>query len=93
MELNHERLNRSDLRNAIDKARRVKCFVRRIGQRIYQVITPKDHRYTVRANTTGGLRYLLCNCPAGSINKPCYHIIGVAHLDSALTGYGQRGNA
>jgi hypothetical protein len=76
-----------NIRNAISKARKVKCFVRQINTRVYQVVTPKGRSYTVRAEMSDGLRYLVCNCAAGAANMGCYHLIPVALLDTALTGY------
>lgn len=79
----------SRIQNAIEKARRVRCHVRRVAGRTYESVTPKGHRYTVRCEERAGQRFVICNCAAGAVNQPCYHIIGVAMLDTAITGYGQ----
>jgi hypothetical protein len=78
-----------NLQNAINKAKKVKCFAKHIGNRRYLVVTPQNHRYTVRMEMHDGLRYAICNCAAGSKNMACYHIVGAAALDTALTGYVQ----
>lgn len=70
--------------NAVQKARQAKCHARSLGGRRYEVTTPRGHRYTVRCEQRDGQRYALCNCAAGIANQPCYHIIGVALLDTAI---------
>ena len=72
------------LRNAAAKARRAKCHVKQIGPRTYASVTPAGHRYTVRCEDRAGQRYVVCNCAAGAACQPCYHIIGVALLDTAI---------
>lgn len=79
--------NESTIQKAAAKAKRVKCFARRTGERRYEIVTPRMHRYTVRFVMTGGVRYGICNCAAGSHNVFCYHLIPAALLDTALTGY------
>lgn len=78
------------IQNAIAKARRAKCHVRRLSGRTYEVLTPKGRRYTVRCDEHDGERYIACNCKAGAASQPCYHIIGVALLDTALVGAPRR---
>ncbi len=73
------------MQNAVRKAKQAKCHVRSMGGRCYEVVTPRGHRYTVRCETHSGLRYAICNCAAGTSNQPCYHIIGVALVDTALS--------
>ena len=53
------------IKNAIAKARQVKCHVRRLTGRTYEVVTPKRHTYTVRCEDRAGQRYIICNCAAG----------------------------
>jgi hypothetical protein len=72
------------IQNAIAKAKQAKCHVRRLVGRTYEVLTPKGRRYTVRCDEHEGARYVVCNCKAGATGQPCYHIIGVALLDTAL---------
>ncbi len=72
------------LENAAAKARRAKCHVRRIGVRTYESVTPRGHRYTVRCEDRAGQRFVICNCAAGAAVQPCYHIIGVALVDTAI---------
>lgn len=75
------------LQNAFIKARKVKCRTHFIGDRSYQVVTPKGHRYIVRFEIRDGLRFGICNCAAGAADMACYHLVGAARLDSYLTGY------
>ncbi len=75
------------LTNAIRKASRVKCHVRPNANREYNITTPDKHKYIVKMRIHEGLRYAFCNCAAGSSGNACYHIIGAAIIDSALTGY------
>jgi hypothetical protein len=75
------------MENAVRKAKQAKCFVRSIGGRQYVVFTPLNRRYTVRFEVRDGQRFALCNCAAGTKNRECYHIIGAAILDTALTGH------
>ncbi len=73
--------------NAVRKAKQAKCHARSLGGRRYEVTTPRGHRYTVRCEVRDGERYALCNCAAGTAGQPCYHIIGAAILDTAITGH------
>ncbi len=75
------------IERAVEKAKRAKCRVRRLQDRTYESRTPQGRTYTVRCEVRDGRRFLICNCAAGSVNQPCYHIIGVALLDTAITGY------
>lgn len=76
------------LANAIRKASKLKCHVRpHPASREYDITTPDGHLYIVRMRMHEGLRYAFCNCVAGSNSNACYHIIGAAIIDSALTGY------
>jgi hypothetical protein len=74
------------MENAVRKAKQVKCHARSLGGRRYEVTNPRGHRYTVRMELRDGQRYAICNCAAGTANQPCYHIIGAALLDTAITG-------
>ena len=74
------------LRNAAAKARRAKCHVRRLRGRTYESVTPQGHRYTVRCEDRRDGRYIICNCAAGAACQPCYHIVGVAVVDTAIQG-------
>ncbi len=75
------------IQNAVAKAKRAKCRVRRVAARTYESRTPQGRTYTVRCEVRDGRRYVICNCAAGSVNQVCYHAIGVALLDTAITGY------
>ncbi len=75
------------IQSAVEKAKRAKCHVRRLQGRTYESRTPQGRTYTVRCEERDGRRYVICNCAAGSVNQPCYHIVGVALLDTAITGY------
>jgi hypothetical protein len=72
------------LRNAISKARRIKCRVTPLGGRRYLVETPQAHRYTVTAETHEGQRFMRCTCPAGAVHRPCYHLPKAALVDTAI---------
>ena len=72
------------LQNAALKARRAKLHVARIAGRVYQSVTPAGHRYTMRCEDRADERYVVCNCAAGAANRPRYHIVGVAVLDTAI---------
>jgi hypothetical protein len=72
------------LKNAALKARRAKCHVTRLSGRVYESVTPAGHRYTVRCEDRADGRYLVCNCAAGAANQPCYHVVGVAVLDTTI---------
>ncbi len=74
----------TNLQNAINKARRIKCAVKVIGSRAYVVITPNAHRYVVRFEIWNGLRYGNCNCKAGAARLACYHLPKAALVDSGL---------
>jgi hypothetical protein len=74
----------TNLQNAINKARRIKCAVKVIGSRAYVVITPQAHRYVVRFEMLNGLRYGNCNCKAGVAGLACYHLAKSAFVDNAL---------
>ena len=68
-------------RNAIQKARKIKCSVHILPNRSYLVTTPKGHRYTVRM--VGGIddRRGFCTCAAGSVGVACYHLPKAAMVD------------
>lgn len=74
----------TNLQNSINKARKIRCTVRALGNRTYLVVTPQHHRYTVRFEMREGLRYGLCNCKAGSAGMACYHLPKAALVDTGL---------
>lgn len=74
----------TNLQNAINKARRIRCAVKTIGQRAYLVTTPQRHAYTVRFETINGLRYGRCNCKAGAAGLACYHLPKAALVDTGI---------
>jgi hypothetical protein len=74
----------ANLRNAISKARRIKCAVKPLAGRAYVVTTPQGHSYTVRFEHLNGLRYGRCNCKAGIANMACYHLAKSAFVDNAI---------
>lgn len=74
----------TNIQNAIAKARRIRCSVKTIGQRIYLVVTPQQHSYTVRFEQINGLRYSRCNCKAGAAGMACYHLPKAALVDSGI---------
>jgi hypothetical protein len=74
----------TNLQNAINKARRIKCAVNVLAGRAYLVVTPQGHSYTVRFDQINGLRYGRCNCKAGAAGLACYHLPKAALVDSGL---------
>jgi hypothetical protein len=74
----------TNLQNAINKARRIKCAVKVLGSRKYLVVTPERHRYTVRFEVINGLRYGRCTCKAGIAGLACYHLPKAALVDSGI---------
>jgi hypothetical protein len=74
----------TNLQNAINKARRIKCAVKVLADRAYLVITPQQHRYIVRFEQLNGLRYGRCNCKAGMAGMACYHLPKAALVDTGL---------
>jgi hypothetical protein len=76
----------TNLQNAINKARQIKCAVKVLGSRIYSVETPESHRYTVRFEMHNGERYGICNCKAGMYGMACFHLPKAALVDNGLQG-------
>jgi len=76
----------TNLQNAINKARRIRCAVKFLAGRAYLVTTPQQHAYTVRFEQINGLRYGRCNCKVGAAGLACYHLPKAALVD---TGIGQ----
>jgi hypothetical protein len=74
----------TNLQNAINKARKIKCTVKTLAARAYLVITPQNHAYTVRFEQINGLRYGRCNCKAGNAGMACYHLPKAALVDTGL---------
>lgn len=74
----------TNLQNAINKARRIRCAVKVLPSRAYLVVTPQNHRYTVRFGQINGLRYGRCNCKAGMAGMACYHLPKAALVDTGL---------
>jgi hypothetical protein len=74
----------TNLQNAINKARRIRCAVKVLADRAYLVTTPQQHRYTVRFEMRGGLRFGLCNCKAGAAGMVCYHLPKAALVDTGI---------
>jgi hypothetical protein len=74
----------TNLQNAINKARRIKCAVKLLSGRAYLIITPQAHAYTVRFEQINGLRYGRCNCQAGVAGMACYHLPKAALVDSGI---------
>jgi hypothetical protein len=58
--------------------------VKMIGGRVYLVVTPESHKYTVRFEIFGGERYGRCNCKAGVREMPCKHLPKAALVDSGI---------
>ena len=73
-----------NLRNAINKARRIKCAVKVLSGRAYVVTTPERHSYVVRFEQINGLRYGRCNCKAGAAGMACYHLPKAALVDTGI---------
>ena len=73
-----------NLQNAINKARKIKCTVKALGERAYLVVTPQNHRYTVRFEIFEGARYGRCNCKAGAAGMACYHLPKAALVDTGI---------
>ncbi len=73
-----------NLRNAINKAAKIKMRIEYLGNRTYLVVTPQEHRYTVRFETFDGQRYGVCNCKAGARELACYHLPKAALVDNAV---------
>jgi hypothetical protein len=78
----------TNLQNAINKARRIRCAVKVLGSRVYLVETPQKHRYTVRFETRDGARYGRCNCKAGIAGLACYHLPKAALVDTGILSMG-----
>jgi len=74
----------TNLQNAINKARRIKCAVKVLTGRAYLVTTPQRHTYTVRFEQINGLRYGRCNCKAGAAGMACYHLPKAALVDTGI---------
>lgn len=74
----------ASLQRAINKSSKIKMAVKFLGGRTYLVVTPQQHRYTVRFQTFDGQRYGVCNCKAGAANMPCYHLPKAALVDTAI---------
>ncbi len=80
----------TNLQNAINKARRIRCAVKVLGSRMYLVVTPQKHSYTVRFETRDGARYGRCNCKAGTAGMACYHLAKSALVDTGIQNMGAR---
>jgi len=76
---------KKQIERAVAKARRLRCSVKPQGGRVYVVITPQAHRYTVRFETRGGQRYGFCNCKAGASGMACYHLPKAALVDTGIS--------
>lgn len=74
----------TNLQNAINKARKVKCTVKLLSGRAYLITTPQQHRYVVRFEEFDGLRYGRCNCKAGNAGMACFHVAKVALVDTGI---------
>ena len=74
----------TNIQNAINKARRIRCAVKVLAGRAYLVTTPQAHSYTVRFETVNGLRYGRCNFKAGAPGMACYHLPKAALVDTGL---------
>jgi hypothetical protein len=72
------------IERAAAKAKRNKCRAIYVGGRAVLVVTPQNHKYTVRFHVHDGQRYGVCNCKAGAANVACYHLIPAALLDTAV---------
>jgi len=74
----------TNLQNAINKARRIRCAVKVLSGRAYLVTTPQRDAYTVRFEQINGLRYGRCNCKAGAAGMACYHLPKAALVDTGI---------
>lgn len=68
-------------KRAIAKASKIKCHVKMLPGRAYLVTTPQRHAYVVRMFNEDGLRFAKCNCAAGSLGNPCFHLYYAALVD------------
>jgi len=73
----------TNLQNAINKDRRIKCAVKVLTGRASLVTAPQTHSYTVRFEQINGLRYGRCNCKAGAAGMACYLSAKSAFVDNA----------
>lgn len=74
----------TNLQNAINKARKIKCAVKVLPGRAYLVRTPQGHKYTVRFEQVDGQRFGRCNCKAGAAQMACYHLPKAALVDTGI---------
>jgi hypothetical protein len=74
----------TNLQNASNKARRIRCAVKVLAGRAYLVTTPQQHAYTVRFEQINGLRYGRCNCKAGAAGVACCHLPKAALVDMGI---------
>lgn len=76
-------INFSKLAKAMDKAKRERCTVTRIGLGEFEVLTPKLNRYVVRFEKTSPGRVLTsCTCKAGQYDAHCYHVAAVVNWNT-----------
>lgn len=77
--------SREQMARAIDRARKLKPFVRVRGFRWYEVRSSKgDAIYTIHFYKQGGQRYGECNCKGGEQGYICYHLAGAAAVHIGL---------
>jgi len=77
-------IDKASIERAVEKARRVKNYVRMISFRRYEVITPELNAYTVTFDVRNGRKVGSCNCKAGQFNTPCHHLASAIVLHLAV---------
>ena len=71
--------SQEQMAKAIQRARRLKPFVRVRGFRWYEVKSSNgDAVYTIHFYKQGGHRFGECNCKGGERGLICYHLAGAA---------------
>jgi hypothetical protein len=77
--------SKEQMARAIDRARKLKPFVRVRGFRWYEVRSSKgDEVYTIHFYKQGKQRFGECNCKAGEQGYICYHLAGAAAIHIGL---------
>ncbi len=83
-------LTRTNLQNAIQRAKQVHPKVIWMGDRNFMVTGSKGACYVVKFVVKNGQKLGSCTCAAGQNNQPCFHLVSAAVLNIAIQSMKKR---
>jgi len=78
-------INKSNMQNAIAKAKKIHPFVMVLGKRQFAIESKSTlETYQIRFFVNGSRKLATCTCPAGRKGMVCYHVAAAAAVNIGL---------